>query len=166
MKRIALLSDSHGHLPASLNEHIEECNEIWHAGDIGTEEVADTLASWKPLRAVYGNIDGQSLRARFPEDLWFECEGLRVFMTHIGGYPPRYTKRTLPLLQAQRPGLFVAGHSHILKIMPDKNMPGILHINPGAVGKAGFHKVSTMVRFSITAGKIHDMQVIELGKRA
>jgi len=164
MKRIGLISDTHSHLEESVFEYFEACDEVWHAGDIGAASVADRLEAFRPLRAVYGNIDEPAIRRRFPEDLRFELEGVEVFMTHIGGYPGRYNKRVLQLLRARPPGLYICGHSHILKVMPDKQL-GLLHINPGAAGRQGFHKVKTVVRFSLREGRVEDLQVIELGKR-
>ena len=164
MKRIGLLSDTHGHLDDTIFQYLEECDEIWHAGDIGSQEVADRLAAYKPFRAVYGNIDGGSLRRQFPEDLRFECEGMDVWITHIGGYPGRYNKRVRALIAENPPDLFISGHSHILKVMPDKKY-GLIHINPGAAGQHGFHKVKTLVRFTIDEGRLKDLEVVELGKR-
>lgn len=164
MKRIGLISDTHSHLEASVFDYFEECDEIWHAGDIGDPEVADRLAGFRPLRAVFGNIDEPALRRRFPEDLRFELEGVDVFMTHIGGYPGRYNTRVRAILREQPPKLYICGHSHILKVMPDRKL-GLLHINPGAAGKHGFHKMKTIVRFSLNNGQIKDLQVVELGKR-
>ncbi len=164
MKRIGLLSDTHSYLHPDITRYFDECDELWHAGDVGNIELLDTLKKWKPLRGVYGNIDGQAIRHEFPENLHFECEGLEVFMTHIGGYPPRYNTRTKPLIRKIRPDLFISGHSHILKIMHDPTDKKILHINPGAAGRVGFQKVSTLVRFSLDSGKISDLQVIELKK--
>lgn len=164
MKRIGLISDTHGHLDEALFDYLEECDEIWHAGDIGTAEVADRLEAFRLLRAVYGNIDDPALRRRFPEDLRFNLEGVEVFMTHIGGYPGRYTARVRRILQQNPPRLYICGHSHILKVMPDKKL-GLLHINPGACGVQGFHKVKTVVRFTLEDGEIKDLQVVELGKR-
>ncbi len=166
MKRIGLLSDTHGFLNPKIFVYFEECDEIWHAGDIGITDTADQLEKFKPLRAVYGNIDGKDLRARYPEDLFFTLEGVRIYMTHIGGYPPRYNSRVRKIIQQEKPDLFIDGHSHILKIMRDPNIDNLLHINPGAAGKQGFHKISTLVRFSLDSGAIKDLQVIELGKRA
>ncbi len=164
MKTIGLISDSHGWLDPTLFEHFAECDEVWHAGDIGSEEVFQQLEAFRPLRAVYGNIDGGPLRWNLPKDLRFTCEGLEVFITHIGGYPGRYAPRVRKILQENPPGLFICGHSHILKIMPDKKL-NLLHINPGACGNYGFHKVRTAVRFSVNEGIIQNLQVIELGKR-
>ena len=134
---------------------------MWHAGDIGNTAVADALEAFKPLRAVYGNIDGQDLRIRYPEDSYFDCGGVSVFMTHIGGYPTRYNPRVRPLLQQKRPQLFICGHSHILKVMPDPAL-GLLHINPGACGIQGWHKLKTLIRFEIIAARITNLEVIEL----
>ncbi|MCB0572622.1 MAG: metallophosphoesterase family protein [Phaeodactylibacter sp.] len=164
MKRIGLLSDTHSFLSPDIFTYFEECDEVWHAGDIGDEAVASQLEAFRPLRAVFGNIDGPPIRRRFPEDLRFECEGVDVFMTHIGGYPGRYNKRVRDILRANPPRLFICGHSHILKVMPDRTL-GLLHINPGAAGREGFHKVRTIIRFSLEAGNISDLQVVELGMR-
>lgn len=164
MTRIGLLSDTHGYLDESIFDYFEDCDEIWHAGDIGTAAVADRLAAFRPLRAVYGNIDDAGLRRRFPEDLRFTLEGVAVLMTHIGGYPGRYNARVRRLLAAAPPDLFICGHSHILKVMPDQRHH-LLHVNPGACGHHGFHKMRTLVRFSLADGKVGDLQVIELGKR-
>ena len=160
MKRIGLFSDTHGFLDERVFEYFKYCDEVWHAGDIGTIELADKMEAFKPFRAVYGNIDGGELRVRYPLDLRFECEGLDVWMTHIGGYPNRYNKRIRPLIQANPPQLFITGHSHILKVMPDKTLD-LLHMNPGAIGKHGFHKVRTMLRFKVHNKNITDLEVIE-----
>ncbi|MEM7101730.1 MAG: metallophosphoesterase family protein [Bacteroidota bacterium] len=164
MKRIGLLSDTHSFLDDRVYHYFEECDEIWHAGDIGSIEVADKLEIFKPLKAVYGNIDNAQLRRRYPENLHFTCAGVSVWITHIGGYPGRYNKRVREEIRLNPPKLFITGHSHILKIMPDKKL-GLLHINPGAAGNIGFHKIRTLVRFSIDKGTISDVQVIELGSR-
>lgn len=164
MKRIGLISDTHSHLEESVFKYFEPCDEIWHAGDIGDASVADQLQAFRPLRAVYGNIDDGALRRRFPEDLRFSVEGVEVFMTHIGGYPGRYNRRVRAILQATPPDLYICGHSHILKVMPDKKL-GFLHVNPGAAGNHGFHKVKTIVRFTVDQGNIKDFEVIELGLR-
>jgi putative phosphoesterase len=161
MIRIGLLSDTHGYLPPQVFHHFADVDEVWHAGDIGSVEVADQLESFKPLRAVYGNVDGGILRIRYPEDLYFTLENVPVFMTHIGGYPGRYAPRVRPLLLQYRPHLFICGHSHILKMMPDKQMD-LLHINPGACGKQGWHKVKTLMRFGLENGRVHQPEVIEL----
>ena len=164
MTRIGLLSDTHGFLDEAVFDYFAGCEEVWHAGDIGAAAVADRLAAFRPLRAVYGNIDDAALRRRFPEDLRFTLEGVDVLITHIGGYPGRYNARIRRLLAADPPDLFICGHSHVLKVMPDRRHH-LLHINPGACGHRGFHKMRTLVRFSLAGGKISDLQVIELGKR-
>jgi uncharacterized protein len=160
------MSDTHSWLDEKVFTYFEECDEIWHAGDFGSMELIDALRKFKPLRGVYGNIDNQKIQAEFPLDLRFECAGLPVFMTHIGGYPGKYHPRVRPLLQKDPPvnGLFISGHSHILKVMPDPKL-GFLHINPGACGVEGWHQVKTLIRFTIDTGKVKDLQVIELGKR-
>ena len=165
MKRIGLLSDTHSYLDPAIEQHFAACDEIWHCGDFGDERVITTLRSWKPLSGVYGNIDGASIRMQFPEVLHFEVAGLRVLMIHIGGYPGRYTALAKDMIAKYQPGLFISGHSHILKIMPD-NKNGLLHMNPGAACKHGWHKVSTLIRFSIEEGRMFDCEVIELGPRA
>lgn len=166
MTTIGLLSDTHSCLDDKVFQYFAECDEIWHAGDFGSLEVLQKLQAFKPLRGVYGNIDGPEIRREMPLDLRFECDGVPVFMTHIGGYPGRYEPRVRKILQENPPagGLFISGHSHILKVMPDKNL-GFLHINPGACGNEGWHKVKTLVRFTLHEGKIGDLQIIELGNR-
>lgn len=164
MKRIGLLSDTHGYLDSGIISALESCTEIWHAGDFGGNQVAEQLAALRPLRGVFGNIDGTPIRQQFPENLLFEVEGLRVLMTHIGGYPGKYPARVSSLLDAHAPGLFIAGHSHILRVMPDPRR-NLLHINPGACGQEGFHLMRTLVRFSVENGKISDLEVVELGRR-
>jgi putative phosphoesterase len=166
MKRIGLLSDTHSFLDEKVFQYFEECDEVWHAGDFGNTEVADQLEAFRPLRGVYGNIDGGPLRQRYPLDQRFSCEGLDVWMTHIGGYPQRYSKRIREELLSEEspPGLFISGHSHILKVMPDPQFD-LLHINPGACGHHGWHQVRTIVRFGIENGQPKDLEVIELGKR-
>ncbi|MDL2256440.1 metallophosphatase family protein [Parabacteroides sp. OttesenSCG-928-K15] len=161
MKRIGLLSDTHAWWDDKYEMYFKECDEIWHAGDIGSEEVAFRLSQLKPLRAVYGNIDGQSLRRQYPLVAKFEVEQVRVLMTHIGGYPNRYAPGIKQELLDYQPGLFVSGHSHILKVMYDKPL-NCLHINPGAAGKSGFHQIRTLVRFTIDGDQIKDLQVIEI----
>jgi len=164
MPQIGLLSDTHGFFDPRLKVFFENCAEIWHAGDIGNLETADEIASFKPLRAVYGNIDGHEVRIVHPEHQRFRYEGMDVWITHIGGYPGNYDTRVRHLLRSNTPELFISGHSHILKVMPDKAL-GLLYINPGAAGKSGFHLVRTAVRFIIENGKIKDLEVIELGAR-
>ena len=164
MKRIGLISDTHGYLDESVFHYFAECDEIWHAGDFGGIELADQLASFKPLRAVYGNIDGQDVRIVHPEHQFFECEGMKVWMTHIGGYPGKYPAKVKETLLNYQPDLFICGHSHILKVIYDKNLH-FLHLNPGAAGKHGWHKVRTLLRFNIFDKKIHNLEAIELGSR-
>ena len=164
MKKIGLLSDTHSHLDEAIFKHFGQCDEIWHAGDFGNIHLADELAAFKPLKGVFGNIDGAELRGVYPETAVFQCEELKVVMRHIGGYPGRYASGLKKLLQAERPGLFISGHSHILRVIYDKEL-GLLHINPGAAGKEGFHKMRTITRFSVSGTRIHDLEVIELLKR-
>ncbi|MDO6391920.1 metallophosphoesterase family protein [Pontibacter sp. BT731] len=164
--KIGLLSDTHDYVDDQILRLLGDRDEIWHAGDFGTSRVAERLIEVAPLRGVYGNIDGQDIRVLYPKVLRFEANGLDVLMTHIGGYPGKYHPDIRDQIKANPPGLFITGHSHILKIMPDKTLNNLLHINPGAAGMHGFHKVRTMVRFTVEAGKVRDLQVIELGKRA
>ncbi|NJN28187.1 MAG: metallophosphoesterase family protein [Cyclobacteriaceae bacterium] len=164
--KIGLLSDTHTFLDEQIFDYFSQVDEIWHAGDIGDLATADALEAFKPLRAVYGNIDGHELRARYPEDQVFVMDGVSVWMTHIGGYPPRYNSRIMPIIKQWNPKLFVCGHSHILKIMPDTKRPGSLYINPGAAGRHGFHIEKTIVRFELIAGRVEKLEVIKLGKRA
>jgi len=161
MPRIGLLSDTHGYLHPQITDYFSGVDEIWHAGDIGTAQVADALEAFKPFRAVTGNIDGRELRARYPEDLRFHCAGIDVWMTHIGGYPGHYAPRVKPLILRNPPQLFISGHSHILKVMPDTRLK-LLHINPGAAGQQGWHRVKTLIRFDIREAKIENLEVIEL----
>ena len=161
MTRIGLLSDTHGWWDDRYLQYFEPCDEIWHAGDIGSLEVAQRLADFRPLRAVYGNIDGQELRRLYPQTLRFTVDGAEVVMNHIGGYPRRYDPSVAGSLLARPPKLFVSGHSHILKVKYDKTL-GLLHINPGAAGRQGFHTVRTLVRFCIDQGQFSDLEVIEL----
>lgn len=160
MKKIGLISDTHGALSLRIVRFLKEVDEIWHAGDIGSEEIADELTQLKPFRAVYGNIDGHVLRRMFPENLRFFCEEVDVLMTHIGGYPGRYEPRIRKEIYSQPPTLFISGHSHILKVIHDKKI-NCLHINPGAAGNKGFHKVCTAVRFIIDGKNIKDLEVLE-----
>jgi putative phosphoesterase len=165
MKRIGLLSDTHGFLDPKIFELFENCDEIWHAGDFGDFSVSGQLENFRKLRGVYGNIDGREIRLSHPEELLFMCEGLKVFITHIGGYPGNYSPGALKKIESEKPGLFICGHSHILKVMPDNNF-NLLHMNPGAAGKHGFHKYQTVLRFTVHEGKISDLEAIELGLRA
>ena len=165
MKRIGLISDTHGYLDEAVFQHFDECHEVWHAGDVGNVEILDRLEAFKPLRVVYGNIDGRTVQLRSAENLHFELESFRIWMTHIGGAPPRYNPTVRPTLRAETPDIFVCGHSHILRVMRDPALKNMLYINPGAAGKEGFHKMRTILRFTLDAGKIKDMEVVELGKR-
>ena len=161
MKHIGLISDTHGFLDSRFVSHLQKCDEIWHAGDIGNLEIAEKLKEIAPLKAVFGNIDSHKIRLEFQENLRFHCEQVDVFITHIGGYPGRYDKRVKEQLQSKPPTLFICGHSHILKVMNDKKL-GILHMNPGAAGNSGLHKVKTMLRFKIDGKNISDLEVVEL----
>lgn len=163
MIKIGLMSDTHGFLDDAVFRHFESCDEIWHAGDFGSE-VAEKLAAFKPLKGVYGNIDGQQIRSQYPENLRFNCEKVDVWMTHIGGYPGRYAPAVKPVIYTNPPKLFITGHSHILKVMFDKKI-NCLHINPGAAGNSGWHKIKTLIRFSISDEKIHTLEAIEIGNR-
>lgn len=164
MTRIGLVSDTHGYLDEAVLQHFERCDEIWHGGDFGNAEVANRLSDQKPLRGVYGNIDGYDVRSIYPEKLLWKCEGVTVFMTHIGGYPGRYAPGVKQQLISSKAKLFISGHSHILKVMYDETI-GCLHMNPGAAGKQGWHKVRTLLRFTIDGADIKDCEVIELGPR-
>jgi len=161
MKNIGLLSDTHGFFDLRLTTFFSECDEIWHAGDIGNLETADRISTFKPLKAVYGNIDSADLRRIYPEHQRFRCEEKDVWITHIGGYPGNYDRRIREMIRKNPPDIFISGHSHILKVMPDRKL-GLLHINPGAAGKSGFHHVCTAVRFVIDGQDIRDLEVIEL----
>ncbi len=165
MKRIGLISDTHHYLDEAVFKHFEMCDEIWHAGDFGSIEVAEQLEKFKPLRGVYGNIDGNDIRSRFPEVLKFTCEKVKVLMIHIGGYPGKYTPLAKTEIISFQPQIFISGHSHILKIIYDQKFK-CLHINPGAAGKQGWHKVRTLVRFTIDEENIKDCEVIELGNKS
>ena len=164
MKRIGLLSDTHSHLDEAVFRHFDKCDEIWHAGDIGDIEVTDQLKSFKPLKAVYGNIDNHKIRSEFPLNSRFMCEEVDVWITHIGGYPGRYSRAVKSEIYTNPPKLFVCGHSHILKVMPDKNL-GLLHMNPGAAGNHGFHQVKTLLRFEIDKKAIQKLEVIEIPRK-
>lgn len=165
MKKIGLLSDTHSYLDPKIFEYFASCDEIWHAGDFGNAKVSESLSSFKTLRGVYGNVDGQDVRKIHKEAISFDCEGVKVLMLHIGGYPERYSLKAKELIQLANPKLFICGHSHILKIMHDPQHPKLLHINPGAAGNEGFHQVRTAIRFEIDKAVISKMEVIELGKR-
>ncbi len=161
MKRIGILSDTHAFLDERVFTYFKDCDEIWHAGDIGSLAVADKLAAFKPLRAVVGNIDGAELRRSFPLHNRFFCEQVAVLLTHIGGYPGKYAKEISDELRSNPPMLFVAGHSHILRVQYDSSL-NLLYVNPGAAGKYGFHQVSTLIRLVIDGKQIKDLEVIEL----
>jgi len=163
MVRIGLLSDTHGYLDDAVFKHFENVDEIWHAGDFGNIELADKLAAFKPLKGVYGNIDSIDIRTVYPENLRFKCESVDVWITHIGGYPGKYSSLIRTEIYADPPKLFICGHSHILKVIHDKKL-NCLHINPGAAGKQGWQKVQTLIRFCISDDKIHTLELIELKK--
>ncbi|MFT3846990.1 MAG: metallophosphoesterase family protein [Lacibacter sp.] len=166
MTKIGLLSDTHGFLDEAVFKHFEHCDEIWHAGDWGSNELANQLSAKCriPVRGVYGNIDGQDIRSVYPEQLVFHCEDVKVIIRHIGGYPPKYNPETKKALLLHKPQLFISGHSHILKVMYDDRI-NCLHINPGAAGRQGWHKIRTLIRFAIDGRNIKDCEVIELGKK-
>jgi len=164
MKKILLLSDTHSHIDERILHFVSEADEVWHAGDIGDLTVTDAISALKPLRAVYGNIDDHKARSSFPLDLKFDCEGMKVWITHIGGYPGKYNQRIRTEIKQNPPQIFVAGHSHILKVQWDKSIQ-CMHLNPGACGISGFHQMRTMLRFSIDKGTLKDLEVIELGLR-
>tara|TARA_B110000495_G_C22957598_1_gene561114 strand:+ start:30 stop:527 length:498 start_codon:yes stop_codon:yes gene_type:complete len=161
--KIILLSDSHHSLDERIFPHLEECDEIWHAGDIGNLEVTDKLKTFAPIRAVWGNIDDHKARKEFRETTYFKCQKLKVMMTHIGGYPGRYAKGIKEILKNKNPDLFISGHSHILKVMHDKELD-ILHMNPGAIGNYGWHKVKTILAFTVNGKEIKDLRVIEFSR--
>jgi len=161
MKKIGLLSDTHSFLDDAVFRHFEACDELWHAGDFGNITVVEQLKAFKPFRGVYGNIDGKDVRLCCPEHLRFSCEGVDVWMTHIGGYPGRYAAQVKPEIHVNPPKLFICGHSHILKVQFDPKL-NLLHLNPGAAGKQGWHKVRTLMRFDLNLGKIENLEIIEL----
>ncbi|AVR45563.1 YfcE family phosphodiesterase [Christiangramia fulva] len=162
MKKILLLSDTHGYIDDRILHYASLADEIWHAGDIGDLSVTDQLQKLKPLKGVYGNIDNATIRKEFPLNKRFMCEDVDVWITHIGGYPGRYSPPVKEEIKRNPPKLFISGHSHILKVMNDKNLH-LLHMNPGAAGKQGFHKKRTMLRFEIHKANIQNLEVIELG---
>lgn len=163
MTKILLLSDTHSYIDDAILKHVKQADEVWHAGDIGDLKVTDAIQKLKPLRAVYGNIDDDKARMEFPENNRFMCEGVDVWITHIGGYPNRYDIRIREEIKKNPPKLFISGHSHILKVMQDKKL-NLLHMNPGAAGKHGFQQVRTMLRFVIEGTTIKDLEVIESKK--
>ncbi len=160
MTKILLLSDTHSYIGDEVLKYVAQADQVWHAGDIGDITVTDKIKALKPLKAVYGNIDNKTIRAEFPEHNRFTCEGVSVWITHIGGYPNRYDKRIKESIKQNPPNLFICGHSHILKVMRDQKLD-LLHMNPGAIGKHGFHKVRTMLRFEINKTTINKLEVIE-----
>ena len=161
MTRIGLISDTHNYLDPAVFKHFESCDEIWHAGDIGNAAIAEQLASFRPFKAVFGNIDGYDIRSVYPEVLRFTCEEVNVLIIHIGGYPGRYTPVTKAAFKEEKPNLFISGHSHILKIIYDEANQ-CLHMNPGAAGRQGWQKVRTLIRFTIDGKNMKDCEVIEL----
>ncbi|MFA5820403.1 MAG: metallophosphoesterase family protein [Bacteroidales bacterium] len=165
MMKIGLISDTHGWIHPRLFDHFAGCDEIWHAGDIGNIETADSLAVFRPLKAVYGNMDDALVRTVYKEHLVFNAEEVRVWITHIGGTPGHYDHRVKPAIYENPPDIFICGHSHIAKVMYDKKA-GFLYVNPGAAGYNGFHKYMTAIRFQIDGKNIHDMELIELGERS
>ncbi|MBC7936946.1 MAG: metallophosphoesterase family protein [Rhizobacter sp.] len=164
MTRIGLISDTHSYLDDAVFAHFKDCDEIWHGGDFGSLEVIKKLAAFKPLKGVYGNIDDNHIQQLYPEDLFFTCEDVNVFMRHIGGYPGRYAPGVKHKIIQHKSGLFISGHSHILKVMYDDKL-NCLHMNPGAAGNQGWHKMRTLIRFSIEGKNMRDCEVIELGMR-
>ena len=162
--KIGLLSDTHSYLDQRIFEYFASCDEIWHAGDIGAAFLADALEKFKPLRAVYGNIDDPVIRKKFPEDNWFTCEGMTILITHIAGAPPHYNPRIKRLLAERKPDILVTGHSHILRVVRDKKYD-MMYFNPGAAGNQGFHHMKTLLRFEINGKEVSNMEVIELGRR-
>jgi putative phosphoesterase len=164
MKKILLISDTHGHLDEKLIKYIQQSDEVWHAGDIGNLEVCRSIEKLKPLKAVWGNIDGAEARKNYQEDLVFNCENVKVYITHIGGYPNKYNSRALELIKKEKPDVFICGHSHILKVMHDKSL-NLLHMNPGAAGLSGFHLVKTALLFDIENKDVKNLRIIELGPK-
>jgi len=163
MKQIVLLSDTHHSLDERFVHHFEKADEIWHAGDIGNLEVTDELKKYAPIKAVWGNIDNTTIRSEFKETLYFKCEEVKVMITHIGGYPGRYEKKILPMIGQVNPDLFICGHSHILKVMYDKKY-NLLHMNPGALGDFGIHKVKTILCFTIKGKEIKNLRIVEYSR--
>lgn len=163
MTKILLLSDTHGYIDDDILKYAKQADEVWHAGDIGNLNVTDAIKKLCPLKGVHGNIDDTKVRGEFPEHNRFFCEDVDVWITHIGGYPGAYNIRVRESIRQKPPRLFICGHSHILKVMPDRKL-NLLHMNPGAVGKHGFHKVRTMLRFTIDGSKIDNLEVIEFPK--
>jgi len=163
VKRIGLLSDTHNNLPKKVFDFFKDCDEIWHAGDIGSIKITDKLSRFKPVKAVYGNMDGHDVRIVHPKIQLFFCEDVKVLMTHIGGYPGRYETDIRKIIEKEKPKLFISGHSHILKVINDHKY-SLLHMNPGAAGRQGIHQLSTLLRFVIDSNRIKDLEVLELNK--
>ena len=163
--KIGLISDTHSHLDLQVMTYFKDCDELWHAGDVGEITVLDQLQNFKPTICVYGNIDDHQVRNATAEDLFFEREGMKVFMTHIGGKPSTYNPRVRPMIEAEKPDIFVCGHSHILRVITDPKRPWLTYLNPGAAGRQGFHKIRTLLRFEINNGELSNMQAIELGPK-
>jgi len=164
MKKIGLLSDTHGYLDPKIFEYFKDVDEIWHAGDVGSMEVITKLEAFKPVKGIHGNIDDHSIRAAWPEHLSFKCEDMKILISHIGGKPYKYRKDSFPEIQAEKPNVFVCGHSHILLVQFDKKI-NAMWLNPGACGYKGFHKVKTILRFEVHGKVLKNMEAIELGKR-
>lgn len=165
MKKVGLLSDTHSYFDPKIKKYFAQVDEIWHAGDVGNVSVIEELEKMAPVRGVFGNIDGTPIRALFPEHNRFDCEGADVWITHIGGYPGRYDVRVRDIIRKNPPDIFITGHSHILKVKFDKKL-NVLHLNPGAAGKVGFHQVKTLLRFEVSQGKAQNLEVIELGPKS
>ncbi|MCU0324105.1 MAG: metallophosphatase family protein [Spirosomaceae bacterium] len=165
MMLIGLISDTHGFLDETVFEHFKDCDEIWHAGDIGSVEIIEKLKKFKPTRFVFGNIDSKEIQWMVPEDQFFNIEGLEIWMTHIGGSPPKYNPRVKKQLKDKIPDIFVCGHSHILRVIKDETQNNMIYLNSGAAGREGFHKIRTLLRFKLEKKKITHLEVIELGKR-
>lgn len=163
--KVGLISDTHGYIDDQILEYFSDVDEIWHAGDIGTLSVAAELEKIKPLKAVFGNIDGPDIRSKYPEHQIFNVGKVKIWMTHIGGYPPRYNSQIKKQLPVIDPNVFICGHSHILKVIPDKTRPSLIHINPGAAGHQGFHRMRTIIKMELSEERITDMKVVELGLR-
>lgn len=164
MKKIILLSDTHNSLDKRFTKHFQNADEIWHAGDIGDIKIIDQLRLYAKVRAVWGNIDNHIIRSEFKENLYFKCEGMKVMMSHIGGYPGRYSKKIFPIIEQANPDIFISGHSHILKVIYDKKN-NLLHMNPGAVGDYGIHKVKTILSFIIEDEKVKNLNIIEFPRK-
>lgn len=165
MTKIGLISDTHGFLDQAVFEHFKDCDEIWHAGDIGSVEIIEKLQAFKPTRFVFGNIDAKEIQWLVPENQHFTIEGLNVWMTHIGGYPPNYNSVVKKQFKDKIPDIFICGHSHLLKVMRDVKYNNLIFLNPGAAGKVGWHHMKTLLRFTLDSGKMSNLEVIELGLR-